>query len=476
MSEKIYACLLRLYPPAFKNKYREEALQLYRDRLKDEIGIFRRCQLYLDLLVDALIGLPQAWRNAYAATSTPPIVTNVNNIPSFRVLDKHPLRPESILIGSTLSVAALSAFGFVLSLPTPSRSSSTSIRRSPIEAVMERLNDAAPAADDDQATTANAPDTTSPPHEQSATGRAAINSVDSGARFDDGERGRVVQSVSKNLLAHYFNHEKAEEASGALLTHEKHGVYDAIADGPGLAGRLTADIRSATQDLHLEVVYSWDTIPSGPQTASPEAQERYRTVMKQLNCTFEKVEMLPHKIGYLKLNSFPDPAICGAIAHASLEKMNRANVIIFDLRDNTGGAPEMVAKIAAPLFDRPVPWYNPRATPSVSMLSPEAGSRLADKPVYILTSSRTQSGAEHFTYDLKMLKRATVVGETTEGAAHSARFHRIDDHFGIAIPESRLTNPYGEPDWAVSGVEPDVAVKAANALTVAEQLSLEVHK
>ena len=110
------------------------------------------------------------------------------------------------------------------------------------------------------------------------------------------------------------------------------------------------------------------------------------------------------------------------------------------------------------------------------MLSPEAGSTLADKPVYILTSSRTQSGAEHFTYDLKMLKRATVVGETTEGAAHSARFHRIDDHFGIAIPESRLTNPYGGPDWAVSGVEPDVAVKAADALTVAEQLSLELHK
>lgn len=476
MSEKIYACLLRLYPPAFRNKYREEALQLYRDRLRDEIGMFRRCQLYRDLLVDALIGLPQAWRNAYAATSAPPLVTNANNIPSFRVLDKQPLRPGSILIGSTLSAAALSAFGFVLSLPTPSRSLSTSSRRSPIEAVMERLNDTAPAADDGQATTANASDTASTRHEQSATGKVATDSVDSEAKFDDGERDRVVQSVSKNLLSYYFDHEKAEEASGALLTHEKHGVYDAIAAGPGLAGRLTTDIRSATQDLHLEVVYSRDTIPAGPQTVSPEAQERYRKVMKQLNCTFEKVEILPDEIGYLKLNSFPDPAICGAIAHASLEKMNQANVIIFDLRDNTGGDPEMVAKMAAPLFDRPVPWYNPRATPSASMLSPESGSRLADKPVYILTSSRTYSGAEHFTYDLKMLKRATVVGETTGGAAHSAPFHRIDDHFGIGIPESRITNPYGVPDWAVRGVAPNVAVKAADALTVARQLSLQVHK
>ena len=137
---------------------------------------------------------------------------------------------------------------------------------------MERLNDTAPAADDGQATTANRSDTASTRHEQSATGKVATDSVDSGAKFDDGERDRVVQSVSKNLLSYYFDHEKVEEASGALLTHEKHGVYDAIADGPGLVQwRLTADIRSATQDLHLEVVYSRDTIPAGPQTVSPEA-------------------------------------------------------------------------------------------------------------------------------------------------------------------------------------------------------------
>jgi len=28
------------------------------------------------------------------------------------------------------------------------------------------------------------------------------------------------------------------------------------------------------------------------------------------NCTFERVEILPHNIGYLKLNSFPDVSVC----------------------------------------------------------------------------------------------------------------------------------------------------------------------
>jgi C-terminal processing protease CtpA/Prc len=91
--------------------------------------------------------------------------------------------------------------------------------------------------------------------------------------------------------------------------------------------------------------------------------------------------------------------------------------------------------------------------------------------VYVLTSASTISGAEHFSYDLKMLKRATLVGETTGGAGHSGVFHRIDEHFGMAIPETKAINPFSTPDWAGTGVEPDVKVKAADALTTAEKLA-----
>ena len=38
MSEKIYAWLLRLYPSHFRKTYGEEALQLFRDRARDENG------------------------------------------------------------------------------------------------------------------------------------------------------------------------------------------------------------------------------------------------------------------------------------------------------------------------------------------------------------------------------------------------------------------------------------------------------
>jgi len=45
-----------------------------------------------------------------------------------------------------------------------------------------------------------------------------------------------------------------------------------------------------------------------------------------------------------------------------------------------------------------------------------------------------------------MLKRATLVGETTGGATDVGTFHRIDDHFGMGIRETRGINPYSEPD------------------------------
>ena len=46
-----------------------------------------------------------------------------------------------------------------------------------------------------------------------------------------------------------------------------------------------------------------------------------------------------------------------------------------------------------------------------------------------------------------------------------------DDHFGIAIPEVKPINPFGKADWEGTGVEPDVKVKAADALETAEKLA-----
>jgi C-terminal processing protease CtpA/Prc len=82
-----------------------------------------------------------------------------------------------------------------------------------------------------------------------------------------------------------------------------------------------------------------------------------------------------------------------------------------------------------------------------------------------------------FTYDLKMLKRATIVGEVTAGGAHAGVWHRIDDHYGVAIPENRAVNPYAQTDWEAVGIQPDIKVPAAEALkTALRQAQSQIQK
>jgi hypothetical protein len=288
------------------------------------------------------------------------------------------------------------------------------------------------------------------------------------------ERQRVIDAAIGNLKQHYFDRQVAQRTANALQAHAASGDNKAVTDPKAFADLLTRQMRDASHDMHLELDYSRETLPESRPEPTPEDIARYRKVLKENNCFFDKVEILPRNIGYLKLNSFPDISECRATATHAMASLNNADAIIFDLRDNTGGFPEMVSLIASYLFDHPEYLFNPRETPSPQSWtrSPVPGNRLADKPVYVLTSGSTWSGAEQFCYGLKMLKRATLVGEKTRGGAHAGVFHRIDDHFGIGIPEVKAINPFGVADWEGVGVEPDVKVKAADALETASRLAI----
>jgi C-terminal processing protease CtpA/Prc len=89
-----------------------------------------------------------------------------------------------------------------------------------------------------------------------------------------------------------------------------------------------------------------------------------------------------------------------------------------------------------------------------------------------LTSKRTFSAAEEFTYNLKNLKRATIIGETTGGGAHPGGGRRLNAHFQMFVPSGRAINPISKTNWEGTGVEPDVKVPAEQALKVAHIVAL----
>ena len=146
-----------------------------------------------------------------------------------------------------------------------------------------------------------------------------------------------------------------------------------------------------------------------------------------------------------------------------------SDTLIIDLRDNHGGAPSMAALISSYLFDERTHlddiYDHTQNSIEQSWTVPYLpGKKLTGKPVYVLTSHQTFSTGEEFSFDLKNLRRATLVGEATGGGAHPVAPHRIDAHFFIRVPFGRFTNPVTKADWEGTGVRPDIEVPAADAL------------
>ena len=294
--------------------------------------------------------------------------------------------------------------------------------------------------------------------------------------LDTAGRQRVIDGVAKNLKESYVYPDLAQKMEDAVRANQKRGDYDAITDPDAFANRLTKDLQAVSHDKHLGVNFSPVKLPPEGQKHNAEEEAQFRKMLERTNCAFEKVEVLPRNIGYLKFNAFADPTFCGPTVVAAMNFLAHVDAIIFDLRENGGGDPRMVAMISSYLFDKPThlnDLYNRKEdfTTQYWTLPYVPGNTLADKPAFVLTSKSTFSGAEEFTYNLKNLKRATIVGETTGGGAHPVDGHRIDDHFMIGVPFARAVNPISKTNWEGTGVEPDVQVKAAEALDKAEELA-----
>jgi hypothetical protein len=292
---------------------------------------------------------------------------------------------------------------------------------------------------------------------------------------DAASRQRAIDGVAAKLNEFYVFPEMAKKMEEAIRAKQAAGEYDSITNGNAFAEKLTTHLREVSKDKHLGVNFSPAVLPKGPPPGAPDVAAMRRQ-MERMNCGFEKAERLVGNIGYLKFNMFARPDICGPTASAAMNFLGSVDALIIDLRENGGGDPKMVAYISSYLFDERThlnDLYHRKENKTEEFWTSAdvPGKRLGKTPVFVLTARRTFSGAEEFTYNLKNLKRATIIGETTGGGAHPVSGHRVDDHFMIGVPFARAINPISKTNWEGVGVEPDVKVSAAEALDVAKKLA-----
>lgn len=299
-----------------------------------------------------------------------------------------------------------------------------------------------------------------------------------GIEIDAATRARVIDTAVAKLTELYVFPDIAKQMAQALRDHQKAGAYDDIREAPAFAKRLTADLRAVSKDLHLGVQFSPKVVPDGDAAPSPEAKAQMKKFLENVNCGFEKAERVDGNLGYIKLDMFGDPEICGPKATAAFEALGDIDALIVDLRENGGGEPAMVAFVSSYLFAKRTHLnniYNRKQNKTTQFWTKPGvpGKKFPKQPVFVLTSKKTFSGAEEFAYNLKNLKRATIIGETTGGGAHPTESARLDAHFKIGVPSARAINPITKTNWEGKGVEPDVKVASAEALDTAKKLAAD---
>jgi hypothetical protein len=294
----------------------------------------------------------------------------------------------------------------------------------------------------------------------------------------------VVALIIELIEDNYVLVEKAQEITNSLQTKLAGGGYDALADVHTLARAVTADLQAISKDRHLRVWHDPEQAADIERRVerdrpSDDQDQRRMAFFRHQNYGFMKVERLTGNVGYLDLRNFVESEVGGETAVAAMSFLANSNAIIFDLRRNGGGSPSMVQLLTSYLLDaeprhlnsfhfRPADSYRQFWTfPHVP------GKRMSDLPVYVLTSRYTFSAAEEFTYNLKHMERATIVGETTAGGAHPVRRHSATEGFVIAIPFGRTINPITNTSWEGTGVEPHIAVPQEQALQTAHIHALE---
>ncbi|NER14993.1 peptidase [Leptobacterium flavescens] len=293
----------------------------------------------------------------------------------------------------------------------------------------------------------------------------------------------VIDSIGSILQSNYVFPDVADKMVSKMKNSLKNGLYKSIKDPRKLADKLTEDLRSISHDKHLRVIYDPARVEArkAVRTAqdSIEFMERRVNRMKRENFGFKEAKILDGNIGYLNLKAFMDPQYAGETAVATMNFLSNTDALIIDLRQNGGGSPKMIQLITSYLYG-PDPvhlnnfYWRPTDTHTQTWTLPHvSGKRNPDVPVYVLTSDYTFSAAEEFSYNLKNLKRATLIGETTGGGAHPGGVVNALEGFMVWVPSGRAINPVTNSNWEGTGVTPHIKVSSDQALQLAQIKALE---
>lgn len=283
----------------------------------------------------------------------------------------------------------------------------------------------------------------------------------------------TVRSIAEAIRDVYFDAGRAEEIAAELESEAQAGAYDAFENPLELAAAVTARLKP--EDTHFFISYA-------PETDTEEEATELPISFPQGPHGFQRVEVLSGNVGYIDLRyfssiDFSDPDDPGRrTADSALAFIQDTDAVIIDVRHNGGGEPAMVGYLVSAFTPPDADIYNAfigRGAPRTEEPEQHFARPRVSVPLFILTSARTGSAGEALPYTLQAAGRATVVGETTAGAANPGEPLDVGNGFSAFVSDATPRNPITLGNWERSGVVPDVSVPWNAAPAEAHRLALQ---
>lgn len=299
-------------------------------------------------------------------------------------------------------------------------------------------------------------------------------------RVSTPERSRELEHVCSLLIRQYVFPDVGDRIVEVLRARHAASAFDDSLTDEDFASTVTDAMQSVNGDRHLRLLHSVNQLPvRADEDAEVSDEAAYRQEVSLSAGGISAAQRLDGNVGYLDIRVLHDANVAAPLASAAMTLLAGSDVLMIDLRGCRGGSPLMVAHYCSYLLDDPTHlndiYDRPDNTTRQFWTAPwVTGEKFGgSKPVYVLTSSNTFSGAEELSYDLQTLGRATIIGERTKGGANPGRRYRIGSHLQLFVPQGRAINPVTGTNWEGTGVTPDLEVPAEDAFGVAYRMALD---
>ena len=309
--------------------------------------------------------------------------------------------------------------------------------------------------------------------------------------FDKADAEKAVTELATALEDNFVFPDAGKAYAAMLRANLAKGAYASFPDAQTFADKVTDDLQAVHKDGHLRLRVA-------PAEQRGQAQAPNGGPADANDVT--RSGWLAPGVAYIDFNGFPGNETTIAAVREFLETHKDAKHLIIDARDNGGGGLAEMNLIFEQIFTKPTTLvtmdirqaveekHGTPFDPNDPLMRKVSGpatiirrehvavpaakqSALRDAKVYLLTSKKTFSAAEHLSLSLKRTKRATLIGEDTGGGAHFGGMGPMGVGYAAFVPVGRTFDPDTGKSWEGTGVTPDVTVPADKALDEALKLA-----